>query len=266
MEKTAFTGSWQQFFAGLGLESFDDFFNFSQDETINLNTKRDVSILTFGEGNDRKVFFRKRFFKPHFKDMLFAWLSFGSPISQAKLEWQNAHLLLENAIETYRPICYGERTKFGLERKSFLITEKLPGRALTDFVSEKWPQLTQQQKEKIIVSLGKFIRKIHDARISLTDLYIWHVFIKERPEPDQYDFAVIDLHRMEHNVSSQNKLIKNLGRLHHSMVAKYFDDRLKELLIKSYAGDDRQGGTAEFVRQVKKYSDLVSTKRNPKPY
>jgi len=266
VEKTVFTGSWQKFFTGLGLESFDDFFSFSQDKTINLNTKRDVSILTFGEGTDRKVFFRKRFFKPHFKDMLFAWRSFGSPISQAKLEWQNAKMLLENAIETYRPVCYGERTKLGLERKSFLITEKLPGKALSEFVSEKWPQLTQQQKEKIIVPLGRFIRKIHDARISLPDLYIWHVFIKETPDSDEYDFAVIDLHRMEHNVSSQNKLIKNLGRLHHSMVAKYFDNRLKELLIESYAGDDWQGGGAEFIRQVKKFSDAVSAKRNPKPY
>jgi len=266
VEKTVFTDSWQKYFAESGLSSFDDFFSCSQDETINLNTKRDVSILTFGKGNDRKVFFRKRFFKPHFKDMFFAWRSFGSPISQAKLEWQNAHLLLENAIETYRPVCYGERTKLGLERKSFLITEKLPGKALTDFVSGKWSQLTKQQKEKIIVPLGKFIRKIHDARISLPDLYIWHVFIKETPTPDKYDFAVIDLHRMEHNVSSQNKLIKNLGRLHHSMVAKYFDDKLKELLIESYASDDRQGGTAEFVRQVKKFSDVVSAKRNPKPY
>jgi len=266
VEKTVFTDSWQKYFAGFGLESFDDFFSCSQDKTINLNTKRDVGILTFGEGSGRKVFFRKRFFKPHFKDILFAWQSFGSPISQAKLEWQNAHMLLENAIETYRPVCYGERTKFGMERKSFFITEKLPGKALTEFVSEKWSQLTQRQKEKIIVPLGRFIRKIHDARISLPDLYIWHVFIKETSEPDKYDFAVIDLHRMEHNVSSQNKLLKNLGRLHHSMVDKYFDNRLKELLIESYAGDDWQGDTAEFIRQVKKFSDMVSAKRNPKPY
>ena len=266
MEKTVFTGSWQQFFTESGLSSFDDLFSFSQGETLNLNTKRDVSMLTLSQGDESKVFFRKRFFKPHFKDMLFAWQSFGSPISQAKLEWQNAHLLLENAIETYRPVCYGERTKFGIERKSFLITEKLAGKALSEFVCEKWPQLTKQQKENIIIQLGKFIRRIHDARISLPDLYIWHVFIKERSEPDKYDFAVIDLHRMEHDVSSQNKLIQNLGRLHHSMVAKYFDDRLKELLIESYAGDDRQGGTAELIRQVKKYSDAVSAKRNPKPY
>ena len=234
-----------------------------------------MSILTLGEGGESKVFFRKRFFKPHFKDILFAWRSFGSPISQAKLEWQNAHLLLENNIETYRPVCYGERTKFGVERKSFFITEKLAGKALSEFVCEKWSQLSPQQKEKIIVQLGRFIRRIHDALISLPDLYIWHVFIKEQPEPDKYDFAVIDLHRMEHDVSSQNKLIQNLGRLHHSMVAKYFDDRLKELLIESYAGDDWQGGTAklfgqggsaELVRQVKKYSDVVSAKRNPKPY
>ena len=200
MEKTVFKDSWQKVFTEFGLESFDDFFDYSQGRTINRNKKRNVSMLTFGEGDDRKIFFCKRFFKPHFKDILFAWRNFDRPVSQAEVEWHNANILLENGIETYRPVCYGRQTKFGLERKSFFITEKLPGRELTDFVSEKWSQLNRQQKEKIIVSLGKLVRKIHDARISLPDLYLWHVFIKENHNLGQYDFAVIDLHRMGHNV------------------------------------------------------------------
>ena len=266
MEKIVFAETWQKFFAKFGLKSFKDFFDYSQGQIINKNAKRNVCELALGEGDDRKVFFRKRFYSPYFKDMIFAWRSFGRLTSQAAVEWHNATMLLENGIETYRPVSYGAQTKLSLERKSFFITEKLPGIALTDFVSEKWAQLSQQQKEAIIVSLGKLVRKIHEAQISLPDLYLWHVFIKEKPNSKQYDFAVIDLHRMGHNISNQNQLLKNLGRLDHSMLDKYFDERLRKLLIEAYAGDNRAGEVTNLIQQVKKHSSAVSAKRRAKLY
>ena len=266
MEKIVFAETWQKFFAKFGLESFDDFFDYSQGQIINKNAKRNVCELALGEGDNRKVFFRKRFFSPYVKDMIFAWRSFGRLTSQAAVEWHNANMLFENGIETYRPVCYGAQTRFGLERKSFLITEKLPGIALTDFVSEKWAQLSQQQKEAIIVSLGKLVRKIHEAQISLPDLYLWHVFIKENLNSEQYDFAVIDLHRMGHNISNQNQLLKNLGRLDHSMLDKYFDERLRKLLIESYAGNNRPEEITNLIRQVKKCSSAIWTQKRTKPY
>lgn len=266
MEKVVFAGTWHKFFAKFGLESFDDFFDYSQGQTVNQNTRRNVSKLTFGEGDNRKVLYRKCFFSPHVKDMIFAWRSFGRLISQAAVEWHNAHMLFENGIETYRPVCYGAQTKFSLERKSFFITEKLPGMALTDFISEKWSELSQQQKESIIVSLGKLVRKIHEAQISLPDLYLWHVFIKENPGSEQYDFAVIDLHRMGHNIRNRNQLLKDLGRLDHSMPEKYFDEKFRKLLIESYAGDNQPWKITNLIQHVKKCSSAVSAKRNAKPY
>ncbi len=264
MVNVVFAGAWQKFFAKFGLESFEDFFDYSQGKTINRNTKRNVTELVFVEGDNRKVFFRKRFVSPHVKDMIFAWRSYGKFISQAALEWNNANMLFENGIETYRPVCYGEQMEFSMERKSFIITEKLPGTALTDFVSEKWAKLSRQKKEKIIVSLGKLVRKIHEAQISLPDLYLWHVFIKENLNSEQYDFAVIDLHRMGHNINNKNRLLKNLGRLDHSMLDKYFDARLRKLLIESYAGDSRPEEINNLIRKVKKYSGAVPANRRAK--
>lgn len=266
MEKVVFAEKRQRFFAKFGLESFDDFFDYSQGQIINKNQKRDVCRLTFGEGDNRKVFFRKRFFSPHIKDIIFARKGFGGFISQAAVEWHNANMLLENGIETYKPVCYGAQTKFGLERRSFFITEKLPGTALDEFVSKKWAQLSRQQKEAIIVSLGSLVRKIHEAKISLPDLYIWHIFIKENHHPADYNLAVIDLHRMEHNVRSRNRLLKNLGRLDHSMLEKYFDERLRSLLIETYTGDRRPGEITNINRQVKKFSIALSAKRRKKTY
>ncbi len=266
MQRVVFADSREQFFNQHGLKSLGDFFEFSPVETIGTNNKRSVVTFSLGKDSQKKQFFMKRFFHPHFKDMFFTWRSFGRLCSQAQCEWENAKLLLEGGIETYRPVCYGEKTKCGIEAKSFIVTEKLPGHALTDFVRQKWHNLQKQQKEKIIAGMAKFIRKIHTLNISLPDLYVWHIFLKENSDTKDYDFAVIDLHRMSRNVTNKNTQIKNLGRLHHSMVDKYFDEELKRSFIESYAGDDWDGDINTLASQVKKYSDAVSAKRNPKPY
>lgn len=269
MEKVVFADSWQPVFAEFGLTSFDDFFRYRGAETIGKNNKRDVSRLTFGDGPERKVFFMKRFHNPHFKDMLFTIRSFGQLCSQAVCEWENANLLLKNGIETYRPVSYGEQTKLGLEKRSFFLTEEIQGQCLTDFVAQNWLRLAQSQKEKIIVSLAKLIRRVHEAGISLPDLYVWHIFINETALSDgtcEYDFAIIDLHRMAHNVTDKNQQIRNLGRLDHSMLDKYFDEMMRRLLIESYAGEDWPGDIAKLTDKVKKYSNAISSRRDKKRY
>ena len=275
MQKIVYANSWSQFFAEFGLKSFDDFFEYSAAKPIGRNNKRSVVTFSLGPESQKKHFFMKRFFRPHFKDMFFAWRSFGRFCSQAQCEWENARLLIDNGIETYRPVCYGEKAKCGVENKSFIITEKLQGQALTDFVRQQWHSLQRQQKEKIITGLAAFVRRIHALNISLPDLYVWHIFLTENTLNNEYSFAVIDLHRMSRNVTNKNTQMKNLGRLHHSMVDGYFDEKLKQLFIESYAAplssvDDGNNGwdgdATALAAQVKKASDAVSAKRNPKPY
>lgn len=267
MEEIVFANSYKQTFAEFGLSSFEDFFNYAGGKLINKNTKRDVQMLTFDTDSGRKVFFLKRFHNPHLKDILFAAGRSGRLCSQAEYEWQNTKLLLERGTKTFETVCYGHRTICGIERRSFLITEELGGQPLSDFVAEKWSGLSTGQKEKIISSAARAIRRIHNAGISLPDLYLWHIFITPTDsDSGEYDFAFIDLSRMKHNVTNPNEQIKNLGRLHHSMTDKYFDEPIKRLLIASYAGDDWPGGVDALASKVEKYSAKVSGKRSPKPY
>jgi len=266
VEKIVSADNWQKFFAEFGLKSFDDFFYYSRGNTINKNKKREVVTLDLGDASQKKQFFMKRFSHPHFKDMLFTWRNFGETCSQARCEWENTKLLLSNNIGTYNPVSYGEKTTCGIERNSFIVTEKLKGEALTDFVRQNWHKLNIQQKEKIITDIAVFIRRIHEKKISLPDLYVWHIFLEENPADGKWEFAVIDLHRMLHNVTNKNHLLKNLGRLLHSMTDSYFDEDLKKLFIKSYAGNSYSGDIKTLIAQIKKYSDKVSAKRKPKPY
>ncbi len=101
--------------------------------------------------------------------------------------------------------------------------------------------------------------------VSLPDLYVYHIYITERAV-GEYDFAVIDLHRMSRNVTGRNQKLKNLGRLHHSMLDEYFDDELKQLLVKSYAANDWDGDVSALVTRVEKHSDVISAKRKKKAY
>ena len=100
----------------------------------------------------------------------------------------------------------------------------------------------------------------------MPDLYIWHIYIDEKENSGELDFAVIDLHRMSRSIKSCSRKIKNLGRLHHSMIDEYFDDELRRLLIESYAADGFCGDVTALVTQVEKYSTMISAKRRSVQY
>ncbi|UCF16542.1 MAG: hypothetical protein JSW59_03600, partial [Phycisphaerales bacterium] len=207
----------------------------------------------------------KRFFRPYFKDILFARRNIGESCSQGRYEFESARFLLDNGIGSYNPVCYGEQRILGIETKSFVITEELQSICLSDFVRDKWRSLERSQQEKIVADLGAFVRRVHALDVSLPDLYVYHIYMTKNTS-GEYDFAVIDLHRMSRNVTNENQKLKNLGRLHHSMLDDYFDAELKQLLIKSYAGDYWDGDVAELVARVQKHSNTVSSKRRQKSY
>ena len=196
--------------------------------------------------------------------MLFSWHNIGRPCSQARYEWENVRLLLDNGIETYRPVCFGEEITCGIENRSFFITKELPLQCMTDFISQNWHGFNQQQEEKIITGMAAFIRKIHDSNICLPDLYVWHIYITENA--GEYEYAVIDLHRMSRNVTNSRLKIKNLGRMHHSMIDSYFDEELRQLFVKSYAADGQDSNISKLLAQVKKYSDVISARRRQVQY
>ena len=264
MQRIVFADSWSEFFAEFDLKSFEDFFENLPAETIGVNRKRNVVAFSLGPDSNKKKFFMKRFSHPHFKDMIFSFRNIGRPCSQGRYEWENAKLLLDSGIETYRPVCFGEKITYGIEDRSFFVTEELQSQCLTDFIGQNWAGFQQQQKEKIITSLAAFIRKIHDSNICLPDLYIWHIYIAENA--GEYEYAVIDLHRMSRNVTNRRLKIKNLGRMHHSMLDIHFDEGLKQLFVESYAADGQHGDVTKLPAQVKKYSDKISARRKQVQY
>lgn len=266
MKKIHVTDEYRSMFETAGLKTYKEFFKYSGGEFISKNKKREVVRFTFAHHGTKKWFFMKRFFCPHLKDMIFTFSNFGQICSQAACEWKNDELLLKNGIGTYKPICYGENLSWGFEKSSFFITEEIKGVCLTDFISANWNSLSQSEKENIVTSIGKLCRKIHDARISMPDLYLWHFFMKEiSPDQKDYEFAVIDLHRMSKN-TGKSALYKSLAALDFSLSPRYFDDSLRALLLKSYMSDNFPYDRGELLRNVSKRSAVLATRRRRHNY
>lgn len=251
---------WKDLFCSRGLTSFESIFNYSETQRVNKNSKRDVFSFAL-DGNE---FFIKRFIKPHYKDMLSTFLNFGRICSQARCEWNNAHILLKNGIDTYRPVCIGESSVFGIEKRSFFITEKIDGICLTDYLADSWHEMPENVKENFLVSLGRLFRKLHDAGISMPDLYVWHVFITNDIQYDR--FALIDLHRMRHNVKDKSRFARNLGAFDFSMLEKYFTMEHREILWKSYLGPQNLSGLSHLVKKINSRSETLRARRRRPDY
>ncbi len=237
MEKVIFADSWRPFFRGLGMQSFDDIYHYAGGTKLGENKRRNIYRITLGPVGDSRTLYIKRFHNTHLKDLLTAWFNFGRPTSQAHTEWANAKLLLENGIDTYKPVCMGERTVCGFESKSFIITDELTSTCLLDFVQERWTTLDRPTQERIITAMARLVRKAHDVNICLQDLYIWHLFIEPETIATSPRLAVIDLHRMLRNITDPERKLADLGKLYWSLSDEYFDPGHKELLVRAYASD-----------------------------
>lgn len=266
MEKIVFPESWKVFFSGFGLKSFDDFFYYPGKKRLSPTSNRDVHVLAFGEAQDKRLFFIKRFHYPQINDIISSWHNFGRPMSQGSVEWENIQFLLSHNIGTYLPVCFGERTTLGIESKSFVITEKLKSTDFKEFVSQKWLRLERNLQERIIIKIAKLTRQIHDLNISLTDLYVWHIFINEDSIKNDCQLSVIDLHRMRRNVTNINEKIRNISRLFWSMSTKYFDDKITNLFINAYIENGYEISRDKLINKIQKNVDLMSRRRKRKEY
>lgn len=271
MQRIELEAAHEAVFMRNGLETFDDIFSYETGEMINRNEKRDVSILRLDVPDCAEgchVYYRKRFFSPHPKDMLFTIRNFGKLCSQAELEWRNAHILLNNGIETYRPVVWGAETWCGIERRSFFITDKIDGESLINFLLDRWGAFDRAEQEKLVVGLARFFNKIHQARLCLPDSYLWHLFLLEPIETSPaYRFAIIDLHRMQINAGGWRHAARNLGALLFSLPDEWFDAQLRELFVNSYLepvnGESMRNRDAFLETLKKREQTLISRRKKP---
>ncbi len=251
-----------------GLNSFDDFIDCIKGQMINRNKKRSVTILHLASLDGPRIYFIKRFFSPHLKDMLFTVRNFGKLCSQAELELRNAHILLGNGIETYHPVCWGAQTCCGIKQRSFFITEKIKGMSLIEFLFDQWKNFDASKCETLVIAMAQFFRKLHQARVCLPDSYLWHLFLLEPIDMQKpCRLAIIDLHRMRINAAASGQAALNLGALLFSMPHEWFDDRLRELFLNVYVeltdGSPIADHNAFLEAVIKREQTLMARRQKP---
>ncbi len=264
MQQIEYALDWQAWLEQAGLKSFDDYFALTG-QLLTANRKRDVISFSINREGEAKTLFIKRFRHPHFKDMLFAAHMAGRPCTQAQLEWTNVEILLQHGIETYHPVSLGQETCCGIESRSFLITEEIPGISLTDFMGESWQRTSNQEQQQLMISLGRLIRKAHDLRLSLPDLYAWHVFLI-RTQGRIKELALIDLHRMRRGVRSWRERLNNLGALDYSMREEYFSPELKQIVWDSYMGKEFVMSAERLGAKIRNRSGTLRRRRRLPEY
>jgi Lipopolysaccharide kinase (Kdo/WaaP) family len=241
----------------LGLTSLEAVFSF--DAAKNLNKKNLASFrsrLQFdidapGSSQPTTVFL-KRYDAPPAMAQLRNWLAARGRKSCAMHEYASMSELTTAGIATPKPICCGEHWNVLFEKRSFIVTLKIPD---AEAIERKLPGCFNvpattenlKRRREFVVQLARFIKKFHETGYRHRDLYFSHIFYS-----DGDGFFLIDLARAFRPVVLARRFqIKDLAQVYYSAPGRHFSrtDRLRFYL--AYAGRSRLTHRDKgFLREV----------------
>lgn len=255
VQNVVFTNDWHIYFRRFGLRTLKDFYNFSVVYKPNQMATKKAVVINFCLGNNQqqKSFFIKWYLRVPWKNTWKTWRKFRNPYSQARAEMETAHRLVQHGISTYKPVCYGEEMGLLFEKRSFLVTEKISQPSLAEYIFHHWLHWTEQEREKLITSLARFTRKMHDKGIRFPDLYTKHIFVNSSGS-GEYHFTLIDLQRISEPDTDYQKRIQDLGALHHSLPTKIVDQHYRQMFVYSYLGNDSPDNVKVLLHLIQKRS------------
>jgi len=228
----------KQAFAEAGLTCLDSLFTLKGGVSLvkkNLASHR--ARVQFKAGRSEGVFFLKRYDRPPILAQLKNWFYHRSSISFGYSELRASQMLSAAGINTARVVGYGQQRNRLFEKKSFIITEKIPDalsleQKLPDCFCQPASAENIKLRRQFLVQSAGFIRKFHQTGLRHRDLYLCHIF---RDESDK--FYLIDLARVfKPKFFGWRFRIKDLAQLYYSAPAEYFTaaDRLR--FYQSYCG------------------------------
>lgn len=227
--------------AELGLNSTADVFRF--DTGINLNKKNIAKHRTriqFELKDHETIVFLKRYQNPPKFGQLLNWIDHYKRLSTSDLDRMPAKQLAKAEINTPKIVAYGYQWNAVFEKRSFIITEKIPTgvsleKKLPNCFQCKCPAGNISEKRKFIEKIADFARKFHDTGFRHRDFYLAHIFLT-----DDKQLYLIDLQRtFKPRILAQRFRIKDLAQLHYSTPGDLVtrSDRLRFYL--RYTGQKR---------------------------
>jgi tRNA A-37 threonylcarbamoyl transferase component Bud32 len=231
----------EQAFENIGLTSFEAIFSFNKFKDLTKNNlaqfrTRGQFEIDLPQAGQTKTLFLKRYNEPPIHVQLKNWLSAHKRKSCGLLEYETADALGKAGINIPRTVAYGGQYGLIFEKRSFIITEKIPDadvleRRLPEYFNDKNKDNLRLQRN-FIAALAGFIRKFHQSGFCHRDLYFSHIFHSTEDK-----FYLIDLARAFKPVVLRRRFqLKDLAQLFYSAPGRYFSktDRLRFYF--SYSG------------------------------
>ncbi len=218
-------------FEETGLTCIDAVFSFAAGKSLSKSNLAPFrSRLQFEINSPSATLFLKRYDKPPILTQVRNWLSHRSRKSCSFLEFESANELAEAGINTLKIISYGQQWGRLFEKRSFVITEKIPNaesleRKLPDCFNGPATVENLKPRRNFITQLADFVKNFHQRNFRHRDLYFSHIFYS-----DDGEFYLIDLARVFKPLFSRQRFrIKDIAQLHYSAPAKHFSntDRLR---------------------------------------
>lgn len=243
----------QQLFTALGLTSIDAVFSFNAAKDLgkkNLAPFR--SRQQFEIGSPSTTLFLKRYDSPPILVQFGNWLSQHARLSCSAAEFYSAKQIAAAGINVPKIVSYGAQWSVLLEKRSFIITQKIPDaesleRKLPDCFARSAAVENLRLRRDFIARFAAFVRRFHQTNYRHRDLYFSHVFCSQSGQ-----FYLIDLARAFKPIVWRERFrVKDIAQLYYSAPGRYFSrtDRLRFYL--EYA--DRARLTAKdksFIRKV----------------
>lgn len=237
----------------LGLNSIDAVFAFDSAQDLSKdNLPGYRSRLRFEIKSPPATLFLKRYDSPPILVQLKNWLTARRWTSCGLLDFEPITKLTTAGINTPKVISYGEKWGMFFEKRSFIITEKIPDadsleRKLPDYFNDDSAIENLKLRRNFIAKLAAFIKKFHQTKYRHRDLYFSHIFYG-----DNGRFHLIDLTRtFKPTLFYERFRIKDIAQLNYSAPGKYFSktDRLRFYL--GYTGKDKLTHKDKtFIRKV----------------
>ena len=249
-------------FSELGLTSIDAVFSFNTGRNLSKkNLARYRTRLEFEIKSPAVTVFLKRYDKPPVSVQLRSWLAVHRRLSCAAFSVNSANELTAAGINTPKTLFYGEQWGTFFEKRSFIITEKIPNaesleRKLPDCFDDPTTVNKLKLRRNFIAQLASFIGKFHGTDYRHRDLYLSHVFYS-----DNGDFYLIDLARAFKPIFLRRRFrTKDIAQLYYSAPARYFSrtDRLRFYF--GYIGRENKltGKDKTFIRRIINKSKLMA--------
>jgi len=227
--------NFQAALARLGLTSTDAVFSFNAARNlVKRNLARFRSRLQFEiespASTQPTTVFLKRYDSPPVMIQLKNWLAHRVRRSFGFMESVSASQLTAAGLNTPKTIAYGEQWEALFEKRSFVITEKIPDaesleRKLPDCFNKQPTIANLKRRRHFIAQLAGFIKKFHDTNYRHRDLYFSHIF-----HSDNNKFYLIDLARAFKPLILRRRFqLKDIAQVYYSAPGRYFSntDRLR---------------------------------------